>query len=85
MEEVKITTINKYVTKAIVNEFDQNATRIEIYKIDEEDNAITCKLYEGDRMIESKRVYEIGKIPCTIITETEKEILFPKPVDLELL
>ena len=85
-EEVKITTINKPVTKAIINEADQKATRIEIYDINDEDSAVTCRLYEGDKLIEHKRVYEISKLPCEVITKVEKEILFPlEIVESELI
>ncbi len=75
--------INKSISMPIVNESDMKATRIEIYDINKEDNVVTCRLYDGDRLVTGKRVYELDKLPCKDITKTEMEILFPPPVILE--
>lgn len=81
--EQKITTINKEITKKISNLADAKADRIEIYGINKDDNAATCRLYVKDKLIASKRVYALDKLPCEAITEKEMEILFPVLSELE--
>ena len=81
--EVKVTTIVKEITTPLINQHDAKATSLEIYGINDEDGVVTCRLYEGDKLIEGKRVIELADLPCAAITEAEREILFPPVVEIE--
>ena len=85
MGEKKITSINKAVTKKIINQADQKAVRLEIYDINEGDNVVTCRLYDkDDKLLTGKRVFDLGKLPCELITNKEMEILFPVKTEKEI-
>ena len=81
--EVKVTAIKKEITTPLVNQHDAKATRLEIYKINDEDGVVTCRLYEGDKLIEGKRVIAISDLPCAAITEEDRGVLFPPVVEIE--
>lgn len=74
-KEVRVTSLNKDITLEIVNEFDKSATRIEIWRISEEDKAVWARLYDAEgNLITGKRVYsyegEYKDIPCEL-TDTD--------------
>ena len=81
LEEAKVTTIKKDITKPLANEHDAKATRLEIIDINDEDGVVTCKLYEDDKLIEDRRVIAIIALPCDDITKEEREILYPPEVE----
>jgi hypothetical protein len=79
--KVKVTTIKKKITKAIVNQADKNAVEIDIYDINDVDGVVTCRLLDADgKVITNKRVYEIDKIPCAAIAKEDREILLPPEI-----
>lgn len=78
-KEAKATFLKKDVTLDIINQADQAATRVEIWKINEDDKTAWARLYDADdNLIVSNRVYsyegEYKDIPCEL-TDTDIVLL----------